>query len=246
MPFQFYIFVGNMSKIKQIYKNNKDGIIFTLIFHILVFIVLNITQFRIKQEFIETELIIDFPFEPIQQEEIKKEQLNNQTTTNINRQTNIASNRAAEKRNDVMDEKLQRELEQARELVERVSQQLSKDIPTIKDLKMPEETTEGMDPDSLMNKLYTGNSNVEYYLENRFHTRLPIPIYLSQYGGVVTVNIIVDRSGTVVSANPVVSGNLNDQLLSYAKTAALRTRFNPSNSSETRQPGYIRYTFIPQ
>lgn len=235
-----------MSKIKQIYKNSKDGIIFTLIFHILVFTVLNITQFRIKQEFIETELLIDFPFEPIQQEEIQKEPINNQTITDFNRQTNIASNRAAEKRNDVMDENLRRELEQARELVERVSQQLAKNIPTVKDLKMPEETTEGMNPDSLMNKLYTGNSNVEYFLENRFHIRLPIPVYLSQYGGIVTVNITVDRGGNVVNADPVVSGNLNEQLLSYAKTAALRTRFNPSNSSESRQTGYIRYVFIPQ
>ena len=31
---------------------------------------------------------------------------------------------------------------------------------------MPEETTDGLDPDSIINKLYSGDSNVEYYLEN--------------------------------------------------------------------------------
>lgn len=242
----FYIFASNMSKLKEIYEESKNGIIVTLIFHIIVFVVLNIGQFRIKREFVEPEIIIDFPFEPITPPDINKQTLNDQAQNQNNKRSNIASNRAATEKNNEMDEALRQELERARELVENVSQQLSKEIPTIKDLQMPEELTDGLDPDSIMKKLYTGDSNVEYFLENRYHTRLPIPVYLSQYGGTVTVNILVDKNGNVISAEPQVSGNESEQLLSYAKTAALRTKFNPQTKAPARQAGHIKYHFVSQ
>lgn len=232
-----------MNRLKATYLKHRNGIIITLIFHILLFGLLNISQFRKKMIFQETEIIIDFPFEdlPVQTQEhphsgdkIVGEQ-----------KTNIASNRAMNSKQQT-DPTLDRELERARELLNDVSKQLSKEIPTVDDLNMPVKTSEGMDPDSMMKQQYTGESNVEYFLENRYHLQLPIPVYLSQYGGKVQVNILVDASGRVLSAQPVIEANIPDQLLSYAKTAALRTRFNSLNISTSKQSGYIIYRFVAQ
>lgn len=243
----FYIFVFSMSKLNEIYNESKNGIIITLVFHILVFIILNIGQFRIKKKFIEDELIIDLSYEYIEtpsppKESYKTEQIIQKNNTF----TNIASNKAVSNKQKEFDQAIQDELERARELVQDVSRQLSKDIPTVDDLQMPEKTIEGLDRDSLLNNLYSGESNVEYSLENRYHVRLPIPVYLSQYGGLVKVNIVVDSNGNVISAEPIISNNLPEQLLSYAKTAAFRTKFNASNTTLARQTGYIQYRFIAQ
>lgn len=196
--------------------------------------------------FKETELMLDFP-DPVVNEQIvsKTEQESNQSSSD-NFRTNIASNRAIENNHKSLDADLQRELDQARSLVKDVSHQLSKDIPTVDDLQMPVKKYEGALPDSLLNKQYSGESNVEYFLKNRHHLLLPIPVYLSQYGGTVRVNIEVDLNGNVLEASPEIKPNVQEQLLSYAKTAALRTKFNTATNGDKRQKGYIIYHFIAQ
>ncbi|MCF8359640.1 MAG: hypothetical protein K9H26_12840 [Prolixibacteraceae bacterium] len=236
-----------MSWLSQQYKNNINGIIITLAFHILVFIVLNITQFRKKFEYHEPEIIIEFPTELLQTEmEPNNQQEEAQVSSSSVSRTNVAANRATPKRNDFFDENYQEELNKAQQLVNDVSKQLSKEIPTVDDLQMPVETSEGIDIDSLKNKLYSGDSNVEYYLEDRFHLSLPIPVYLAEDGGVVKVIIEVNRHGDVVKADPIPEAHLTGQILSYAKTAALRTRFNPDDEAPRNQQGYIQYTFVAQ
>jgi hypothetical protein len=251
MPFPsasfFLSLLPVMAKIKELYYQNINGLIFTLIFHILVFIVLNVSQFGVKQTFREAEILIDFPEELPQPEQQAQELTDNEEPAiQQTHRTNIASNRLAEQKNSQADRELQEEMERAKLLTKEVTNQLKKEIPTVDDLKMPVESTEGLDPDSLMRKLYTGDSNIEYYLENRYHVRLPKPIYLSYKGGRVEVLIVVDREGTVIEANPVVTGQATDQMLSYAKTAALRTRFNRSNQAPAKQHGRIIYHFIAQ
>jgi outer membrane biosynthesis protein TonB len=193
--------------------------------------------------FQETEIIIDFPFDEVPLQ-TQKQALSGDEAIN-EQQTNVASNRAmsAEQQTDPA---LDRDLERARELLKDVSKQLSKEIPTVDDLRMPVKSSEGLDPDSLLKRQYTGESNVEYYLENRYHLQLPIPVYLSQSAGKVQVNILVDATGRVLTAQPVIESNISDQLLSYAKTAALRTRFNPTPNNTAKQKGYIIYRFIAQ
>ncbi|MFA9389831.1 MAG: hypothetical protein ACERKD_08480 [Prolixibacteraceae bacterium] len=222
----------------------REGIIFTLLFHILVFIILNISQFRNKMEFNENEIIIDFPENRLDETPpAPVKTVPNNTIGEI--KTNIASNRAADNAKTILNDDFQQELERAQNLVKDVSKQLSKDIPTIKDLKMPVNKSEGMNPDSILKKLYSGESNVEYFLKDRYHIELPIPVYLTQYGGTVKVNIRVDIKGNVIEANPIVTQNMKEQMLSYAKTAALRTKFN-SFSGNQIQEGYIIYHFIAQ
>jgi hypothetical protein len=236
-----------MNRIKKTYNKYKDGLIVTLSFHIIVFFLLNINEFKVKKEYFETEMVIDLSEEEfINDIEEKKETSKNNNNFTSPQQTNVASNQAADPTNDFFDDSYQRELEEARNLAKDVTRQLSKEIPTIDDLKMPEETTEGIDPDSILNNLYSGESNIEYFLKDRYHTRLPIPVYLSHHGGKVKVNITVAPSGKVIEAEPVISKTNNEQLLSYAKTAALRTRFNQVSPSTGNQNGYIEYQFVAQ
>ena len=112
---------------------------------------------------------------------------------------------------------------------------------------MPEETTEGMDPDSIKNTIYSGESNIHYFLENRYHLRLPIPVYLAQGGGLVVVDIVVNRRGKVIQADVKNSGDLKDPMLEiYARQAAQRTVFNTDESAPAQQKGTISYTFVAQ
>lgn len=234
-----------MRSIKEIYKSNRNGIIFTLLFHIIILIVLIINTFRIKKEFVEPEIIFDFTEEILEPKVETKPQTEDASKIS-DQKTNIASNKSQTENSSekLFDQEFEDAIKQAQELVNDVSNQLKKEIPTIEDLRMPVKTNTKQD--SLINKAYSGDSNIEYYLENRYHISLPIPVYLSQYGGKVTVNIKVNRNGKVIEANPINNGNVDELLLSYAKTAAIRTIFNPSNEAPPLQTGTITYRFIAQ
>ena len=240
-----------MSKIYNIYRRNINGVIFTLLFHILLLLVLIVSQFRIKREFVESEMIIDFgelveEEKPIAEEEQQQdEQLTQQSTSApSNQTTNTASNRSKSNSDKFFDQEYYNELERAKELAQNVTGQLSKEIPTLDNLKMPEksqELNESGEPST-----FSGDSNVEYVLENRYHTKLPIPVYLAQKGGRVVVQITVDRKGNVVSAAIANTEGIDDMILSYAKTAALRTKFNADSKAPNPQKGTITYRFIRQ
>ena len=180
------------------------------------------------------------------------QEISQQTTANLTARSSMpsASGRLpsqASTRESFFDESYQNEIEYARRLVADVNNQLSKEIPDLSKIKMPEQVTEGMNPDSIKNIIYTGDSNIEYHLDNRYHLRLPIPIYLAKGGGTVTVDIAVNRQGRVVSATPRRNNTVTDeQIYLYAQAAAQRTFFNPDNSAPNVQNGNIRYTFIAQ
>ncbi len=236
-----------MRSLKQIYKSNRNGVIFTLLFHILILIVLIINTFRIKKEFNEPEIVFDFSEEIVEQKVETKPQQDENTKAS-DQKTNVAANKAQTENSaeEFFDQEFEDALKQAQDLLNDVSNQLKKEIPTIEDLKMPVKTNPEQNPDSLQNKVFSGDSNVEYFLENRYHRSLPIPVYLSQNGGKVVVNITVNRRGRVTEATPIDNGNVDEILLSYAKTAAIKTIFNSSSEAPEFQSGTITYQFISQ
>ena len=231
----------------------------TLIFHILLFLTFILAEIDMKGNVQEEELLIEFPDllpEPqeMEQEEAEPEPEQPETETSeqanmqSNQRSNQASNQLAESRNEeFFDEDYMKEVEAARQLRSDVQNQLSKKAVDLDDIEMPVETTEGMDPDSVKNKVYTGESNIVYYLENRYHLRLPIPVYLAQGGGTVVVDIVVDRQGNVIAAEPRKNNSIRDeQIFLYARAAASRTVFNADPSAPEKQKGTIHYTFVPQ
>ncbi|AHW62217.1 hypothetical protein SAMN05444285_101147 [Draconibacterium orientale] len=245
-------------KIGELYRRNVYGVIGTLVFHILLFSAFLLADVNRKGIVKEEEILIEFPAEMLESEIIEPEtaeeestdQPDNEQTTNT--RTNVASNRSATENtttstDEFFDDDYLKEVEAAKQLVSNVNKNLAKETVDLSDIEMPVETTEGMDRDSIKNVIYAGESNIVYYLENRYHLRLPVPVYLSQGGGTIIVDIVVNRQGEVIEAEPRDDRSIRDkQLFAYAKEAATRTVFNSDNSAPARQKGTIQYTFVAQ
>lgn len=243
-------------RLGKLYKRNIYGVMGTLVFHILIVSVFILADVDRKGIVKEEALFIEFPdilpqLEELLEQKPEEENLENPVTGTVTN-TNAGSNRLASENttisaDDFFDDEYLKEIEAAKQLSSDVSNQLSKEIIDIIDIKMPVESTEGMEPDSIKNIIYVGESNIVYYLENRYHVSLPIPVYLSQGGGKIVVDIVVNRQGIVISATPKKNKNIRDeQTFLYAKTAALNTLFNASLQAPSPQKGTIHYTFIAQ
>lgn len=229
----------------------------TLVFHILIVSLFLLAEVDMKGSVKEEALIIEFAdILPEIEKEVIDEAANDESVReipeNTNRRTNIAANRLSNENTttsaeDFFDDEYLKEIEEAKQLVSNANNQISKKIVDLENIKMPVETTLGMNPDSIKNVIYSGESNIVYYLENRYHRSLPNPLYLAQLGGVVVVDIVVNQSGVVVSAVPRGNNNISDeQIFLYAKAAALRTVFNSDPLAPRAQKGSIHYTFIAQ
>ncbi|MBA4411394.1 MAG: hypothetical protein C0397_18490 [Odoribacter sp.] len=245
-----------MLNIKELYRKNVYGIIGTLIFHILMVAGLLVAELNLNVKIEKEEaILLDFigpeEIEKITEREEKRMPDNNNTSDQSkSEEQNSGSNRAvndALKRDKFFDATYNRDMEEAKKLVADVDKQLSKEIAHVKNLEMPEESTEGQDPDSIKNIIYSGKSNIHYYLENRHHIRLPIPVYLAKGGGTIIVDIQVDRSGNVIKAEARPAKNINDPMLPYYATqAAERTVFNSESKAKAVQKGTITYKFVAQ
>lgn len=90
-----------------------------------------------------------------------------------------------------------------------------------------------------------GGSGGNYQLGNRKALTKPKPTYDCNEEGRVFVSISVDNTGKVTSAEPGVKGTTNSAacLLSRAKEAALKTKFNADSNAPAKQIGTIIYNF---
>ncbi|HET6557641.1 MAG TPA: TonB family protein [Prolixibacteraceae bacterium] len=249
-----------MSSIKELYRKNIYGVMGTLIFHILLFSFFWLTELKLSvAPENEEAILLDFTM-PEKMEEVPESEKENQPDKNEASNQSVdkqpSSNRGvndaptsykATRQDKFFDAEYKKDIEDAKKMVADVNKQLSKKIPTVKKFEMPEATTEGQDPDSIKNVIYSGKSNIHYFLENRFHVRLPIPVYLARSGGEVKVDIQVDRSGRVIKAEIRSSKATTDPMLTeYAIQAAERTVFNQDVKAPAAQKGSITYKFVAQ
>lgn len=240
----------------KIYKRNIYGVMGTLVFHILLFAAFILADVDIKGNAKEEVILIEFPELPAEPEIPEEETVEQEETvadvTKANQQSNLASNRTATEntttsKDEFFDNDYMQEIEAAKQLRSSVNNNLSKETVDLSEIKMPVETTEGMDKDSIKNIIYAGESNIKYFLTNRYHISLPVPVYLAQGGGTVVVDIKVNRDGLVVQAVARENKSLSDkQIFLYAQEAASRTRFNSDSSAPSVQEGTIHYTFVAQ
>lgn len=240
-----------MKRLLLLYRRNIYGVMGTLLFHIMIVALFILAEMDLKREMVEDAILIEFPVVP--EEELPAEAAQaEQQSSSAEPVTNTPSAATrlpgqVARRESFFDEAYQQEIDQARRLVSDVSNQLSKEIPDLSKIRMPEQITEGMDRDSIKNVIFTGDSNIEYHLDNRYHLRLPYPIYLARGGGTVIVDIEVNRQGRVITATPRRNSVVTDeQIYYYAQAAAQRTLFNADNLAPNPQRGTIRYTFKAQ
>ncbi len=85
----------------------------------------------------------------------------------------------------------------------------------------------------------------DYNLGNRKPLSRPKPDYICSEEGLVVVGIEVDRNGRVIKATPGIKGTTNSAacLLTQAKAAALKTRWNSDSNAPSKQVGTIKYRF---
>lgn len=90
-----------------------------------------------------------------------------------------------------------------------------------------------------------GNGNGNYQLGNRKALNKPQPNYVCNEQGVVVVQISVDKTGKVISANAGIRGTTNAAkcLLDQAKSAAMNTKWQADESAPDKQVGKIIYNF---
>jgi hypothetical protein len=247
-----------MKSLVAFYRQNIYGIMGTLVFHILLVTFLWIARINEKDEMRKDAIEIEIPIELLN---TAKEPIPAETDANTWNQenlrngeappgaaTNAPSNRIFGSAKDkFFDEAYDEEVKSAKKLVEEVNTQLSRKTADVNSIVMPEDITEGKKEEDIKHKIYSGESNIEYHLGNRYHLRLPIPVYLARGGGVVTVDVEVNREGNVVSARARTTPMLRDEnIFLYSEVAAQRTVFNSDPNAPVIQKGTIRYTFIPQ
>ena len=95
---------------------------------------------------------------------------------------------------------------------------------------------------------YVGKSNITYGFDGvaRYNIEpIPVPIYTVDVGGLVVVDIKVNRAGRVVSAqvNRTRTTSPNEDAYQKALTYARRARFNVEQAAPEPQSGYISYEF---
>lgn len=248
-----------MGKVKKIYKHNIYGVITTLTFHIVVLIVLLTSNLKYGIKSPDNDIILDFLTEDIKLPEPEKDKGQQPENGSAPPQTSgsgpLASNRAvneAAKLSSVtndpfFDKAYNNEIAAAKKLVNDVNRTLSQKIPEIGDINMPEDNAEGKTREEVKQSDFKGKSNIHYFLQNRYHSKLPIPVYLAEGGGDVIVDIVVGRDGRVLSANPRSNPKIADlTILAYAKQAAEKTWFNEDSSAPEKQQGTITYRFVAQ
>lgn len=252
-----------MGKVNEIYKQNIYGVITTLVFHIIVLIILLTSNLEYGKKSPEEAILMDFTSEeiklpepekekaPLQEKIIQAQQPQGSNQLASNRAVNDGAKNEAKsstRSNDpFFDQAYNKEIADAKQLVSDVNRTLAKKIPKIADVRMPEDNTEGKTREEVKQSNFKGKSNIHYFLENRYHARLPIPVYLAEGGGEVIVDIVVAQDGHVLSANPRPNPRISDMtILAYAKQAAEKTFFNEDASAPAKQKGTITYLFVAQ
>ena len=247
---------------------HRLSILGTLLFHVLVYLYATYTYMPEIVRENEELLVINFPEEELQPEEPKTEEPTPQTPSeNL---SNKGVNESAPQ-NVQKGDYNEFNREPTKSSQERFEKQLAEELKAIENQVIQEQRDAGYgytqeEVEKMLNSkknenlnlveeqkprseaAYQGNTNISYKLENRYDTRLFVPVYLCQYGGVVVVNIAVDRNGNVVSAKvDKESSKTSDPcLLEAALSGARSTKFNSKSSAPEIQLGSIRYQFIEQ
>ncbi|MCX7861878.1 MAG: TonB family protein [Bacteroidales bacterium] len=228
----------------------------TMLIHLLFFAILVVLEMAKPEKPAENFIFIDLQTdeEPITQNtETEKNEGNDNSTEIKNVEKNLAEKSVSE--TDYYREA--KELIKSAQPREMFKANDYKDLRwLIKDYSLETPDIQNWDkPDDNINQneanksaTYAGNAIISYDLGGRKATRLPIPAYKCFGQGKVTIEIIVNPKGQVISARILeASAAINETCLPQsALEAAQRSRFQPNDKAATHQKGYIYYTFIAQ
>ncbi|HNX65343.1 MAG TPA: hypothetical protein PKH02_00595 [Bacteroidales bacterium] len=98
------------------------------------------------------------------------------------------------------------------------------------------------------NITFKGPTRISYLLENRHHTFLPIPIYMCEGAGQITLAIDVDRQGNVLKAVPTsdVANTTDECLIETAREYGMKAIFNSDPKAPEIESGFLTFVFVSQ
>jgi hypothetical protein len=243
-------------RLRNIIHENLYGILGTIAFHmilVIIFLAIKISSTRnlidslIMIEFEESEIQQDPDYTPAERDiEFERYVADYLEDARSNIPVNVAERVDEQLSTDRYVDEVQDELDENRNEDWLKSQERLKDLLDSRSEDMVVENEE--EQSSVEPGKFEGKTNIFYSLENRYHLRLPVPVYKCEGEGVVEVQILVDQRGLVVQAQvPDLGSTMNDICLAEsAKEAAMKTRFNSNFNAPLRQQGTITYYFQAQ
>lgn len=237
-------------------RDDKAGLYLTVIFHLVILIILLLTQigFSLKREDL---FVIDFSHDEKKEltkvERKEEKTLDEAVAEKIERMlagdagiefknTTTSRNKGALKDDRNTDaEKLYADAARLAKDLKNGIQQDDEDVVVTKPVKVEKKK------DDSSSKSYSGPSVLSWHLDGRKASHLPIPAYRCYGGGMVTVVITVNTSGKVIDARVLDDVSSQDKCLrDFAIRAARMSRFSASPTAPSKQTGDIVYQFIAQ
>ena len=241
----------------RLLKENINGILGTVIFHLLIVVVIMITKLSSEDYQAEHSMLIEFA------DDISEEEFRALTESLMSEQSFLQQNETGQLRRDIAvnvsedrpvpDDFRNMSSEELSELDQRVNEILNDaanghmpvpEQPEIEFDPLPEIMPEQENND----EPYTGPTTITYDLPGRNHLRIPVPVYKCPDGGIVRVNISVNKQGQVIRANiDGTPGNFNEIcIFETALEASLASRFNENPDAPPVQTGIITFYFQKQ
>lgn len=93
---------------------------------------------------------------------------------------------------------------------------------------------------------FQGATYISYTLKDRYKLKIPVPTYRCEGSGKVTINIVVNRDGKVIS-NEITANSSSDLCLREAALKSVKSsKFNQNYDAPLKQRGTITYIFEAQ
>lgn len=241
-------------KLHEWMQENATGILGTIVFHMLLVVIFLILKISSEKTYLDSIILFDIE-EELAEEQLEEEMPDPEFDQRLadyleQASSNVPVNLARNVEEEISTEKYVQELEEEmNDNRPETYEEMQERLKELEEMSKEDLIMEGEDDARQQeNEPYTGPTNIYYSLENRYHLRLPVPVYKCEGSGLIEVRIVVDQKGRVVHAEVDQKGaSLNEICLAEAaKNAALRTRFNADYKAATRQVGTITYHFIAQ
>lgn len=247
--------------IREFFKTNLVPILYTVIIHLVIAIVLVLLKVEGLKKDRELGVMLDFTEEVTLEELMAQEEVDlpPEWIEHVLEAREKASNRAVNVNDDVSRE-LSTE-DYVNDLLEELESQKDEDF--LKDREKWKEiistyvyeeeaaSTADTKPETEETP-FTGPTRITYEFneapQNRQKRELTIPVYRCQGAALVTVDIEVQRDGTVSSARVarVESARDSQCFIDAAEGAALTSTFRRDNTAPAKQKARITYQFVAQ
>jgi hypothetical protein len=250
---------GKPFSLKAFIKDNIFGILVSIIFHLIILIVFLIIKIDSFNEMKELGVVLDFTHERdltedqshLSPDELAQIALYERLLERALRSSNEPVNVSRELEERISTENYVQEIE--KQLEDLRSEEERRRLEEMNELlaagiQVPEKPAE----DLKHAPPYQGPTRISYEFHeppyDRYVTHLPVPIYKCQSEGIIEVEIVVDASGNVSSAKPVIIGSPSDAecLVEAAVKYALLAKFTRVSGNPARHKGKIRYSFAAQ